>query len=48
MQNFPPTTNRDGVDFSEEDVKSYPHRLESVKRLPYSETCASQRDGRYS
>ena len=32
MQNFPPTTNRDGVDFSEEDVKSYPHRLESVKR----------------
>ena len=32
MQNFPPTTNRDGVDFTEEDVKSYPHRLESVKR----------------
>ena len=32
MQNFPPTTTRDGVDFSAEDIKSYPDRLETVKR----------------
>lgn len=32
MQNFPPTTTRDGVDFSAEDIKSYPDRLEKVKR----------------